>query len=600
MNQADQPDHETTRPDPRRGASLRLLVRVLTPLFILGLATGAFLDYHRSTSRLEEQFNDRQLFMAYQAAQRLSEVFREVDKLMGLMGLMTPVAQTSDKHERIMSAVLAQLQEHGAIGAARLDAGGELAQTAGFSAAQVRRLLPKLSACKVTRKLSVEGPLRSKLSTSGWVLITTMKEPEQPGARGCVMIVMDWGHLQVLIRRMARYGANTYSWVLDQEGRLIIHPEHRQQLGVRALVPGKDCGQCHSSFDIHKEMTTGTVGTGRIRVKGQEPKLVAFTPVQVGLNRWSLAVATPASHVTSGTRRDLWSTLVFTGAIMLVMVAGALLLDREARRRIRAASRFSNVLEEEVKRRTEELAGLYERLNALQTHHTRLERVAVAGEMASVVAHEIRTPLNVLSINAQMLNHKLGKLSIQGWEEAQQVLDTLETEIHRINKLVQENLLVHVRGSPVELKPLQIDDVLLDSVRFMEPEAARNGVDLQHTPGLKLPAALADESKLRQVLLNIILNAIQATSPDGEVFMSAAAEGDRVIIRIHDTGPGLDPKDLDQVFKPFMTTKKHGTGLGLAICARLVKEMGGSINFCTDESQGACFQVTLPTAPEEV
>ena len=595
----DNKNHKLEQDRHKHPASLRVLVRTLTPLFIIGLAVGAALDYRRSTRRVEEQFNDRQAFMAYQAAERLSAVFREVDKLMTMTGHVAPARQTQIHGVKTLAALVAQLQMHGAIGGTRLTADGRVAHTAGLTSAQARQLAVQVKPCHDTRQLSVEGPLRSKLSKSGWILVTTMKEPDNLQSQGCVMLVMDWGQLRVLIRRMARYGTSTYSWVLDHNGRLILHPEHREQLGQRALTPGKECGRCHRSFDIHKEMNSGVVGTGRIQVTGHEPKLVAFTPVQVGLNRWSLAVATPAAHVTKDTRRDLWATVLFTGAIMLVMVAGALLLDREASRRIREAGRFNRVLEEEVQRRTEELAGLYQRLTTLQSHHTRLERVAVAGEMASIVAHEIRTPLNVLSINAQMINHMLGKLSIPGWEEVQEVLDTLETEIHRINKLVQENLLVHVRSAPAELEPLQIDDVLLDSVRFMEPEAERHGVDLQFSRAKDLPVALADESKLRQVLLNIILNAIQATSPDGEVYISAERLEDQVRIKIHDNGPGLDQEDLDHVFKPFMTTKKHGTGLGLAICARLIKEMGGTINFCTDESQGACFQVSLPKAPEE-
>ena len=518
---------------------------------------------------------------------------------MALMGHITPTGQDSAHRQRALSSLVAQLQVHGAIGATRLDTDGKVAQLVGLTGDQARQLVAKICPCRVARELFVAGPLRSKVSPSGWVLVTTMKEPKDISTKGCVMVVLNWERLRVLIRRIARYGSNTYSWVLDHNGRLIIHPDHREQLGQRALTPGKECGKCHQSFDIHQEMTSGMVGTGRIQVLGHEPKLVAFTPVQVGINRWSLAVATPAAYVTKDTRRDLWATLLFTGAIMLVMVAGALLLDREATRRIREAGRFNEDLEQEVKRRADELAALYQRLTSLQSQHTKLERVAVAGEMASIVAHEIRTPLNVLSINAQMINLLLGKLSIPGSEQVLEVPETLETEIHRINKLVQENLLVHVRGSPADLKPLQIDDVLLDSARFMEPEAERSDVDLQLSRSPGLPLAMADESKLRQVLLNIILNAIQASGPHGEVYMSADHNDSQVRIKIHDNGPGLDKEVMEQVFKPFMTTKKHGTGLGLAICARLVKEMGGTIDFCTDENQGACFQVSLPMAPEE-
>ena len=586
-------------PETVSGTKLRLLVRLLTPIFIICLGLGALLDYRRSTILAEQRFNDRQAFMSYQAAERLSAVFREVDKLLTLLEHLAPGKHAGARGQQALATTVGHLKEHGAMAGMMLTTGGDIAQIWGTTREQAVRLVSRLGPCRKLRKLRVQGPLKSPLSSSGWQLVATMLQGQAPNDKWCVMLVMDWGTLRKSINKMSRYGRATYSWVLDHRGRLIIHPDHREQLGHRALVPGKECGTCHSSFDLHREMTSGIAGTGRVQVPGQEPKLVAYTPVQVGLNRWSLAVATPAEHVTRDTRRDLWATVLFTGAIMLVMVAGALVLDRVATRRIRQVDRFNKVLEREVQRRTAELASLYRRLNAIQSHHTRLERVAVAGEMAAIVAHEIRTPLNVLSMNAQMIQLLMSKVNIPEQGKVQQVLETLDTEIQRINQLVGDNLLAHVRGSPAELRSLDVNEVLQDSVHFMEPEAQRHEVELQLRTTPELPAVLADESKLRQVLLNIILNGIQATTPDGEVYLSAEQAGDRVRICIRDNGPGLTADKLGQAFKPFITTKKDGTGLGLAICARLVKEMRGEIDFCSAAGQGACFQVHLPVAPPE-
>jgi signal transduction histidine kinase len=349
-------------------------------------------------------------------------------------------------------------------------------------------------------------------------------------------------------------------------------------------------------------MTRGQVGSGRIQVANAEPKLVAYTPFAVGNHTWSLALATPTHLAVAEGLRGQLSLFIFAGAIMLVMVAGALLLDRESSRRIRIAEAFNRDLERRVAERTDELRALYDRLSTLQSHHTRLERVAVAGEMASIVAHEIRTPLNALSINAQMISRSLRRDTAAGRKRALEVLGTLQHEIERINNLLEDHVLAVVRHRHNEPVALCLDDLVLDSIRFMEPEANRQQVRLIHVPGGELSAVCADPAKLRQILLNIILNAIQAMPDGGDVRLSTRQEGGQAIISIRDSGPGLptaviteDGEELERVFRPFVTTKQDGTGLGLAVCARLIRGMNGRIRVRSKPGEGACFEVMLPT-----
>ena len=600
MTEASQVTLQQSRRRLLGKADLRLLVRVLTPVFIIALGLGAVFDYQRSTRGAELRFSEKQAFMAQQAAKRMSEVFREVDKLLVMVGHIPRVIHSESGGERMLATVVAQLQDHGALVAARVDRQHQVTLSAGTTIGEAQRLLQKVKGCKESQGICVNGPVRFNLSKSRWLMVAATRLPA--GAGGLVFVGLDWDTLRKEISNMSSFHQASYAWVLDDQGRLIMHPEHRDQLGQPALTPGKACRACHTSFELHQEMTSGRTGTGRVQVAGNEPKLVAFTPFSVGLQQWSLAVATPARLVSSAARRDLMATILFTGAIMLVMVAGALLLDRETSRRMRSADEFSHMLEQEVHKRTDELATLYRRLANLQTHHTRLERVAVAGEMASIVAHEIRTPLNALSINAQMITRLLRRPAPKDRQRALEVLGTLQAEIQRINQLVEENLLAHVRHSRANLTALQVNEVLEDSVRFMEPEARRGDVTLIFDPEAGLPRVRADESKLRQVLLNITLNAVQAMPDGGEVALSAVCDGDQVRIRIKDTGPGiegLEREKLHEVFRPFMTTKEHGTGLGLAICARLVKEMGGSIDVESDKGEGACFSISLPLDDEE-
>ncbi len=584
----------------RQRVDLRLLVRVLTPMFIVALGVGAVFDHQRSTRRTEERFSEKQAFMAQQAAERFSEVFEEVDKLLVLLGHIPGVIRADASGGHMLATVVAQLQDHGGVMAARINGQKQVTLTAGSSLAEAQRLLGKVAACVEPQGICVRGPVRMKIGKAKWVMVVTLPMPL--GKKGAVMVGLDWDALRTDIARMATFHQTAYTWILDHRGRLVMHPEHRDQLGKPAVKRTKACSKCHSSFALHQEMLSGRMGTGRIQVAASPPKLVAFTPFAVGLKQWSLAVATPARVVSAAARRDLMATVLFTGAIMLVMAAGALLLDRETSRRMRSVAEFNHKLEHEVRRRTDELGTVYQRLAELQTHHTRLERVAVAGEMASIVAHEIRTPLNALSINAQMITRLLRRTDDKSRQRVKEVLGTLESEIGRINQLVEENLLAHVRRRSADLKALDLNEVLMDAVRFMEPEARRTGVELHFEAQPDLPLARADEPKLRQVLLNIILNAVQAMPDGGEVTLSAATDEDRLVVRIEDNGPGIegvDPDTLHEVFRPFVTTKEDGTGLGLAICARLVKDMGGTIEVQSRSGEGACFTISLPLDEEE-
>jgi len=217
------------------------------------------------------------------------------------------------------------------------------------------------------------------------------------------------------------------------------------------------------------------------------------------------------------------------------------------------------------------------------------------------VAHEVRTPLNVLSINAQ----RIGRLVQQGGpalDRLPEVVKTLEQEIQRINALLEEHLLAQVRQRPLELDPHDLNDLVVDSIRFMEPEADRQGVQLIPVLEANLPPVRADAVKLRQVLLNILLNAIQALRTGGRIEVTTQRSEDQAEVSIRDNGPGIADSlegDLDQVFRPFVTTKEDGTGLGLSICSRLVRAMDGTISVSSKRGEGACFTIRLPVDSRE-
>lgn len=593
-----------------RSRDLRILVRVATPLLIAGLGLGTFVEYRRAARDAERRFSEKQMYQARKAADRLEHVFSDVRTFLALVGDLQSGDARRDAH--LLRRSVKSLAQDGALLAFQRDRSGDVVLASG-DVSPPPGLLGHLPAPGGQGPgMRVSGPLRSVLAPSGWVLAASMPAPRQDRQTSLVQdrqtsVVLDWGELQRQIGEITKLSEDSYSWVLDHQGRLVMHPEHREQLGKSALVVGPTCSSCHTSFQLHEKMTRGLVGTGRIRVGSAEPKLVAYTPFAVGAQRWSLAIATAANVVVTQGLMSHISVFVLIGAIMLVMISGALLLDRESSRRIRLAEAFNRELERKVVERTDELRALYERLSALQSQQSRIDRATVVGEMASIVAHEIRTPLNALSINTQRIARLLRKDDAAQRLRAQDLLGSLQAEVQRISSLLEDHLLALVRHRRTRPESLDLNEQVMDALRFMGSEAARQGTRLvpELAPG-EIPVR-ADPAKLRQILLNIVLNAIQALPGGGTVRISTReADDDRsATVSIQDDGPGIDSStfggaagELEQLFRPFVTTKEDGTGLGLTICARLIKDMGGRITVRSKPGEGACFDVTLPVASD--
>ena len=584
---------------------IRTAVRIVTPLLIVGLGLGTLVEYRRASKDAERRFGEHQMYQARKAAHHLGDVFREVRKFLTLVSVL---GADTPHNRRLISMAVGGLQEHGALLAFQVDRAGH-AVMASQDASNLTEVLQRLQLnhheySAESGAMHVVGPFKSPLAASGSVVMTSMLAANR---RAVTYILLDWGGLQRQIERISKLSEDSYAWVLDHQGRLVMHPKHSEQLGHSALAVGPACRKCHPSFELHKKMVLGLTGAGRISIAGDEAKLVAYAPFEVGTHRWSLGVATSAKRVVTQGLLSNSPVFALIGAIMLVMITGALLLDRESSRRIRFAEAFNRELESKVAERTSELHALYERLSALQAQQGRIERATVVGEMASIVAHEIRTPLNALSINAQRIGRLLRRDGDEQRQKAEDLLGSLQTEIQRISSLLEDHLLALVRHRRSRPEKLDLNEQTMDAIRFMESEANRHKVRLSPKLAAGTLPVRADPAKLRQILLNIILNGIQAMRDGGTIRLSThrAVSGKEATVEIQDNGPGIngaafggDNGNLEKIFRPFVTTKEEGTGLGLAICARLIKDMNGRITVHSKPNEGASFDVTLPVVGE--
>jgi len=229
-------------------------------------------------------------------------------------------------------------------------------------------------------------------------------------------------------------------------------------------------------------------------------------------------------------------------------------------------------------------------IKALEEGMARGERLATVGNLAAAVAHEIRNPLSAVSMGLQRLRAEFEPAER---EEYQRMVDLVQREVRRLNAIVEEFLSL---ARPIQLRPEPISlPALLDEIRrLVEPQAGRAGVVVEQTIPDLLPDLWADRDRIKQVLLNLVLNAIEAMPSGGTLTLGAAASGTALTLTVTDTGGGIPPELLPRVFEPYVTTKTQGLGLGLAIARRIVEAHGGRVEAESGAAQGTRFRVTLP------
>lgn len=228
----------------------------------------------------------------------------------------------------------------------------------------------------------------------------------------------------------------------------------------------------------------------------------------------------------------------------------------------------------------------------------RMSRVSALGELVGSLAHEINSPLGAVLNNAEAAQRYLaagtGELG-----EVRSCLDDIVRDVERASEVLRRirGALRHESWTPVAL---DAGALIRDALRLVQAELRDRGatVDVRVAPGL--PAVTGDAVQLVQVLLNLVLNALDAVAPlpEGQrrVRISAEARGDGLAVRVEDSGPGVPPAVAPRVFDPFFTTKATGLGMGLAVARSIVEAHGGAIALAAAPGGGAAFEVTLPAA----
>ena len=222
------------------------------------------------------------------------------------------------------------------------------------------------------------------------------------------------------------------------------------------------------------------------------------------------------------------------------------------------------------------------------------ERMFSLGEMAAGVAHEINNPLSVIFGWLQLLLDDVEPSSPQ-----YDTYKTMNDEVERITKIVK-NLLSFSQRAASEIKPLQLNQVIEDVLHLTSYQMRHEDVTVETDLAEGLPAVAGDEVQLKQVFLNLVVNARQAMSAGGSLRVTTRLEDDCVVAEVQDTGCGIAAAHLEHIFESFYTTKQGagGTGLGLPVSLGIVRNHGGTLRVTSEPKRGSTFYVTLPAVRE--
>ena len=236
---------------------------------------------------------------------------------------------------------------------------------------------------------------------------------------------------------------------------------------------------------------------------------------------------------------------------------------------------------------------VYRRYERLQQRARQAERLAELGTLTGGLAHEIKNPLSTIQLNLQLLAEDIPPDTPASTRLISR-LNTVQKEAGRLRDILDDFLRFAGRIELVR-KPIEINAMLEELADFFSPQALLQRVQVRLRPSDGPMTAAIDERLLKQAVLNLMINALQAIGDQpGEILLGARKDNGRVLIDVTDTGRGMNEEQIRRIFDAYYSTKRGGIGLGLAISRRIVDEHGGTINVSSEIGKGSSFTIELP------
>ena len=334
-----------------------------------------------------------------------------------------------------------------------------------------------------------------------------------------------------------------------------------------------------------------------LKIAGVDPQ------ARIGQRRWEFEEAFEnerekwTAHIAAHELREPFRDFVYSlkrpdGSTMHVKTSGRPVFDEQGR--FLGYRGIGSDITAEVQGREAERA-----LRQAQTELAHVTRVTTVGELTASIVHEVNQPLAAIATNGEAALRFLHRAE-PDLQEVHEAIVAMIGDSRRASDVIQR-VRALCRKSELQLVRLNVDELIDESVLLVQREIRDHGVFLRRDLAPGLPPVLGDRVQLQQVIINLVLNAMEAmasvTGRPRDLTIRARQDGDQVLVAIEDTGTGIDPDRIDRLFGSFYTTKPGGLGMGLSICRSIIEGHGGKLWASSNAGPGATFQFTLQSAP---
>ncbi|MEW6663819.1 MAG: ATP-binding protein [Thermodesulfobacteriota bacterium] len=414
---------------------------------------------------------------------------------------------------------------------------------------------------------------------------------------GMVLIELDFDALaqRILTRRVGRQG---YAFVVDDAGRILIHPEKRHlgRIPEELNEPSVEV--------LIKGMLRDRQGMASYQYEGR--KIAAFTDVES--KGWIVAVALPITEFTEHI------TIIKNQIFYVVLVAGSLALavgiffSWHFLRPIKRLARATNVISQgqlpaqipygsrdELGLLTRSFNQMVRNLRRIQAKLVKSEKLVSLGRMAAGVAHEVRNPMNTMNVTLGLLKRKIDR------PEVMALAELISEEISRVDHFLSE-FLDYARQPPPRPIPTNVNEVIKDILSECSSRLDGKRVVVESRLDPSVPLIPLDPFQIERAFKNVVINGLEAIPGEGYLTVTTKWHPDNVTgnsegtleLSISDSGVGVKQEDLKSVFDPFFTTKESGTGMGLPITQSIIESHGGRIHIQSKEGEGTAVIIKMP------
>ena len=588
-----------------------VILAILAGAILLSVAFFFFWQKlnHKVEVIMREQFNQQQLMLARKIADNVESYFDFLENiLMGYAGLYQTVPPKEHVIETSLAERFSRHKVFGILEIRRYNAQGVAEQIFSVSPHPAPPSSVGLPASYL--EWARDPAHRGKLFLSKTFVYG---EPPWKGRRvmrfltplywadpkgrfsGVLELIIDPFFICERVAADVRSGRTGYAWIIDQDEIFLAHYE-KDFVGHNAIqvrvarnpkIVFRGLKELDAALLAGQEGVTEYDSGWHRKKLGQMPKLAAYVPIRFdkGLirgvtqietsahNLWGVCVVAPVAEVSGPVSEVLHQELFLVGTFFLLVLLTTGVM-------IGATLTWNKTLTREIDLKTGELIESQERLM-----HS--ERFAAVGEAAAYVSHEIKNPLMVIGGLARQVERRL-----EGDEATQEKLRVIQKEVRRLETFLGDLRDFTRPALPVKRK-IDLNQVVREVEALMVEAARERGISL----GVKLepvPFLEADPNQLKQVLLNLIKNALEATEVDGQILLSTGFQDGQAWLAVRDTGKGMPPEVLENIFHPFFTTKDKGTGLGLAVIHKIITDHRGSIQVDSAPDHGTTFLIRLP------